>query len=88
MVGYHDKVSGLPNKKPSFYITSLLAAESVFGHCKCDGNHQHQPLEGANELGPRTAHAAAWPSQLIIQQALMEEEIAINVHETYPTESS
>ena len=82
MVGYHDKVSGLPHKKPSFYITSLLAAESVFGHCKCDGNHQHQPLEGANELGPRR------PSQLIIQQALMEEEIAINVHETYPTESS
>ena len=85
MVGYHDTVSGLPHKKPS-YIASMLAAESVFGHCKCDGNHQHQPLEGANELGP--AHAAAWPSQLIIQQALMEEEIAINVHETYPTEPS
>ena len=38
MVGYRDKVSGLPHRKPSFYITSMVAAESVFGHCKCDGS--------------------------------------------------
>ena len=53
MVGYKDSVTGLPNKKPSFYITSMLCAESVFATCRCDHSHEHQPLEGNNEFGPR-----------------------------------
>eukprot|EP00435_Cladocopium_sp_Y103_P058473 s1160_g20.t1 len=87
MVGYKDAVTGLPHKKPSFYITSMLCAESVFATCRCDQSHQHQPLEGNNEYGSRTQQAAAWPSELnqmvldcIIQQAAIEEHLADEVY--------
>ena len=87
MVGYKDSVTGLPNKKPSFYITSMLCAESVFATCRCDHSHEHQPLEGNNEFGPRTTQAAAWPSELnqmvldcIIQQAAIEEHLADEIY--------
>ena len=30
MVGYKDAVTGIPHRKSSFYITSMLVAESVF----------------------------------------------------------
>ena len=34
-VGYKDAESGLLNKKPSLYVTTLLAAESVFAGRLC-----------------------------------------------------
>jgi len=97
-VGYYDKESNLPNYKPSYYITSMVAAESVFADCKCNCL-QHQPLEGSNKYGPRTAQAAEWPKQLdhmvlecAIQQAHIEQTI---VHEAmteyedaFPTRSA
>ena len=93
MVGYKDKESGLPHKKPSFYVTTLLCAESVFGGCQCDGNHQHQPLEGNNKYGSRTHQAAEWPADLnkmvldaVIQQASVELESSRKVGEAYPAE--
>ena len=93
MVGYKDKESGLPHKKPSFYVTTLLCAESVFCGCQCDGNHQHQPLEGNNKYGSRTHQAAEWPADLnkmvldaVIQQASVELESSRKVGEAYPAE--
>ena len=93
MVGYKDRESGLPHKEPSFYVTTLLCAESVFGGCQCDGNHQHQPLEGNNKYGSRTHQAAEWPADLnkmvldaVIQQASVELESSRKVGEAYPAE--
>ena len=93
MVGYKDKESGLPHKKPSYYVTSLLCAESVFSGCRCDGSHEHQPLEGNNKFGSRTFQAAEWPADLnkmvldaVIQQASVELESSRTVSEAYPAE--
>ena len=92
-VGYKDKESGLPHKKPSYYITSMVAAESVFQHCFCDRSHEHQPLEGNNKFGSRTSQAAEWPQQLnklvleaIIQQSAIEKKSLQAVEESYPAE--
>ena len=93
MVGYKDAVTGIPHRKSSFYITSMLVAESVFSNCRCDGLHQHEHLQGNNKYGSRTAQAAAWPYELnmkvlecIIQQAKLEEQLAGNVHEAFPAQ--
>ena len=93
MVGHKDKESGLPHKKPSYYVTSLLCAESVFSGCRCDGSHEHQPLEGNNKFGSRTFQAAEWPADLnkmvldaVIQQASVELESSRTVSEAYPAE--
>eukprot|EP00434_Breviolum_minutum_P011223 symbB.v1.2.009904.t1/scaffold605.1/size182108/4 len=94
MVGYIDRESGLPHKKPSYYITSLVTAEETFKCCRCSGNHEHQPLEGANKFGSRTAQAAEWPSTLnrmvidcIVQQSAVEKSIASTVEsEAFPAE--
>ena len=94
-VGYCDRENGLPHHKPSYYLTTMLAAESVFSDCKCDCL-QHQPLEGANKFGPRTAQAAEWPKKLdqmvlecAIQQAHIEqhvfEESLAATHDAFPT---
>jgi hypothetical protein len=94
-VGYKDRENGLPNKKPSFYLTTMMAAESIFSECVCNCS-QHQPLEGANKYGPRTAQAAEWPRQLdqlvlecAIQQAHIEqtvfEESLAAAHDVFPT---
>ena len=80
-VGYKDRESGLPHLKPSVYITSMLAAESVFSctTCSCP---RHEPLEGRNKFGSRTAQAAEWPDALnllvietVIQQAHVEDVV-------------
>ena len=93
MVGYRDAESGLPHQKSSYYLTSMIAAESVFTNHLCNGDHKHQPLEGANCFGPRTAQAAEWPSQLnwmvleaVIQQASVEATAAADVQEAFPSE--
>eukprot|EP00435_Cladocopium_sp_Y103_P035729 s1670_g9.t1 len=93
MVGYQDAESGLPHQKSSYYLTSMLAAESVFSNHLCDGSHKHQPLEGANCYGPRTAQAAEWPQRLnwmvleaVIQQAVVESTATVNVHEAFPAQ--
>ena len=93
MVGYKDKENGKPHKKPSYYITSMVAAESVFQNFFCDGSHEHQPLEGNNKFGSRTCQAAEWPQQLnklvleaIIQQSAVEKTSLQAVEESYPAE--
>lgn len=94
MVGYVDAESGLPHKKPSYYLTTMIAAESIFANLKCSRDHEHQPLEGANKFGPRTAQAAEWPDKLnslvlecIIQQASIEEGLVTAVtDEAFPSE--
>lgn len=93
MVGYKDKENGKPHKKPSYYITSMVAAESVFQNFFCDGSHEHQPLEGNNKFGSRTCQAAEWPHQLnklvleaIIQQSAVEKTSLQAVEESYPAE--
>lgn len=93
MVGYKDKENGKPHKKPSYYITSMVAAESVFQNFFCDGSHEHQPLEGNNRFGSRTCQAAEWPHQLnklvleaIIQQSAVEKTSLQAVEESYPAE--
>ena len=92
-VGYKDAESGLPNKKPSLYITTLLAAESVFDGCLCDGSHQHEHLEGNNKYGSRTAQASVWPHtlnemvlQAMVQQASAEATASHNTAEAFPSE--
>lgn len=94
-VGYKDRENGLPHKKPSFYLTTMMAAESIFSECVCNCS-QHQPLEGANRYGPRTAQAAEWPRQLDqlvlecaiqhvhIEQTVFEESLAAT-HDVFPT---
>ena len=93
MVGYMDSESRLPHKKPSYYITSMVAAESVFAGCKCSGDHQREVLEGSNCFGRRTAQASVWPhklNQLVITTILQQQEIenaAIkNTYEAFPAE--
>ena len=92
-VGYRDLESGLPNKKPSLYVTTLLAAEGIFQGLLCDGSHQHEHLEGNNKHGSRTAQASVWPDRLnemvlqaMIQQASAESTAAHNISEVFPSE--
>lgn len=87
VVGHYDAESKLPHGKPSYYLTSVIAASSVFNNCKCDGSHRHEVLEG----GPRTAQASVWPQQLnslvlltMIQQAEIEKRALKNVQEASP----
>ena len=93
MVGYRDAESKLPHKKPSYYITSMIAAESIFSNCRCDHRHRHEVLEGSNCFGSRTAQASVWPTQLnnlvlmtMIQQAEIEKNAYKNVQEAYPAD--
>ena len=93
-VGYKDAESGLPNKKPSHYITSMVAAESVFADCRCDGSHEHEHLEGRNTYGSKTAQASVWPHQLnemvlttIMHQREIEVNAVKNTHEAFPSEA-
>ena len=92
-LGYKDAESLLPHKKPSYYLTTMLSAESVFQDCVCPGDHQHQPLEGRNKFGPRTPQAAEWPHELnqkvidcIIQQSVIEQTVLENTADAYPSE--
>ena len=94
MVGYHDRESKLPHYKPSIYITSMIAAESIFANKCCGRDHRHEPLEGNNIYGSRTTQAAEWPEKLnqlvldtIIQQAAIETEAHSGVHEAFPSET-
>ena len=93
MLGYADSESGLPHKKPSYYLTTMLAAENIFSNCLCSGDHQHEPLEGANKHGSRTAQAAEWPQRLnklvleaMVQQASIEASATTEIQETFPSE--
>ena len=81
-VGYFDKESGLPHYKPSFYLTTMLAAESMFADLRCTCI-KHEPLEGNNRFGSRTAQAAEWPEKLdkmvlecAVQQSYIETSIS------------
>ena len=71
----------------------MIAAESIFQFSRCDGSHQHQPLEGANSFGQRTKQASPWPDKLnklvmetIIQQAAIESAAVQQVQEAFPAE--
>ena len=92
-VGYKDAETLLPHKKPSYYLTTMLSAESVFQDCLCPGDSQHQPLEGRNKFGPRTSQAAEWPHELnqkvmdcIVQQSVIEQTVLENTADAYPSE--
>eukprot|EP00435_Cladocopium_sp_Y103_P037754 s1878_g10.t1 len=91
-VGYKDAENGLPHYKPSLYVTSLLAAETIFQDCRCDGQHQHQPLEGRNKFGLRTLQASVWPdtlNEMVIQAMLQQgsaELTAANIGDAFPSE--
>ena len=92
-VGYMDFETGLPNLKPSTYVTSMIAAESILSGLKCSRTHQHQPLEGANAFGLRTAQAAEWPTKLnklvmdlVLQQAAIEFHAPREIAEVYAGE--
>ncbi|CAK9071730.1 unnamed protein product [Durusdinium trenchii] len=63
MVGYHDRESKLPHYKPSIYIASMIAAESIFANKCCSRDHRHETLEGNNIYGSRTTQAAEWSSR-------------------------
>jgi hypothetical protein len=88
-LGYRDRDSGLPHKKPVGIVTSMVAALSVFSNLKCPGCTVHQRLEGSNSRGRRTTQAAEWPHVLdklvadtITQQALIDEY----AEEAFPAE--
>ena len=92
-LGYEDVDSGLPHFKPSTYVTSMIAAESLFQDSSCDGSHQHQHLEGANSQGQRTAQASVWPDKLnkrvletIVQQAAIEQATHEQAQDVFPAE--
>ena len=93
MVGYMDAESKKPHNKPSYYLTTMVAAENIFEGIRCDGSHEHEPLEGANRYGPRTAQAAEWPMKLnrmvleaVIQQSEIEKNAVANLAEAFPAE--
>ncbi len=93
MVGYVDAESKKPHFKPSYYLTTMIAAENIFEHLRCDGGHEHEPLEGANCFGQRTAQPAEWPMKLnrlvlesVIQQSEIEKNAAANIAEAFPAE--
>jgi len=85
-LGYKDQEtqeSQLPHKKTSVYITSMLAAESVFADtvCSCP---QHEPLEGSNKFGSRTKQAAEWLpllNQKVIECMLQQAKIESTIHQ-------
>ena len=79
--------------KPSRYVTSMLAAESVSQHRHRPHDHQHEHLEGRNAYGARTLQAAEWPQELnklvydlILQQAAIENTATVGIAEAYPAE--
>lgn len=93
MVGYMDAESKKPHNKPSYYLTTMVAAENIFEGIRCDGSHEHEPLEGANRFGPRTAQAAEWPMKLnrlvleaVIQQSEIEKNAVANLVDAFPAE--
>ena len=93
MVGYMDAESKKPRNKPSYYLTTMVAAENIFEGIRCDGSHEHEPLEGANRFGPRTAQAAEWPMKLnrlvleaVIQQSEIEKNAVANLVDAFPAE--
>lgn len=93
MVGYMDAESKKPHNKPSYYLTTMVAAENIFEGIRCDGSHEHEPLEGANRFGPRTAQAAMWPMKLnrlvleaVIQQSEIEKNAVANLVDAFPAE--
>lgn len=93
MVGYKDAESKKPYYKPSYYVTTMIAAESVFAGLRCDHSHEHEPLEGSNIYGSRTKQASVWPHRLnqlvincVVQQADIEKNAATSVSEVYPAE--
>ncbi|CAJ1330013.1 unnamed protein product [Effrenium voratum] len=54
MMGYKDAVSGYPHKKPSYYLTDMITAQSIFAHAVClTPNQVEFRSEGqADELRP------------------------------------
>ena len=79
-LGYRDRESGLPYRKPMGIVTSMVSAVSILGNLRCQGCLSHQQLEGNNKYGTRTAQAAEWPEELdklvtdvIAQQVLIDE---------------
>ena len=92
-LGYSDRESGLPHYKPTTFVTTLLTAEAMFRGCRCPGCPQHQPLEGSNKYGSRTAQASQWPDELnsmlleaILEEALVEERVTSGLQEAFPSE--
>ena len=71
-----------------------MRPRAFFANLKCSRDHDHQPLEGANKFGSRTAQAAEWPDKLnslvlecVIQQASIEEGLVTAVtDEAFPSE--
>ena len=78
-LGYRDRETGLPYRKPMGIVTSMISTVSILGNLRCQGC-QHQQLEGNNKYGTRTAQAAEWPEEfdklvadVIAQQVLIDE---------------
>ena len=74
-LGYVNKESGLPHKKPMGFITDMEAAVDILSRLRCTCDHDHQPIEGANCYGPRSALAAEWPEKMdkIILEILQQQ---------------
>ena len=79
-LGYRDRESGYPCKKPMGIATSMISAVSILGTLRCCGCSYHEQLQGNNKFGLRTAQAAEWPEEfdklvtdVIAQQVLIDE---------------
>ena len=55
----------MPHMKPMGFVTDMEAAVIILEGYQCRGKRLlHQPLEGSNALGRRTAQAGRWPDKL------------------------
>ena len=72
--------------KPPLYVASLLAAETLFQDCRCDGQRQHQPLEARNVFGLRTLQASVCSDTLkamVIQATILCRAFCCQQHQRY-----
>ena len=63
MMGYKDAVSGYPHKKPSYYLTDMITAQSIFAHAVCPGDHRQQslvPVPRRHQSGHPSSTKRSW----------------------------
>ena len=80
--GLKDCDNGLPHRKSTYLGTDSPGIKRTVRGKRCNGLHEHQPLEGSNSRGSRTRQAARWTSKLcraIIEGIQLDLESATSV---------
>ena len=87
-LGYVDRESGKPYRKPMGFVTNMPVAVNTLSHYKCPGCSEHERLCSNNCFGPRTTQVAEWPEFLDrLFLAILDQQMAVDsAFETYAAE--